>query len=48
MIVLFGFRNNPTSEILNNLDLVKMSFRSVAQPTVNKVVATLERYSQPT
>ena len=30
MIVLFGFRNNPTSEILNSLGLVKMSFRSVA------------------
>ena len=30
MIILFGSRNNPSSEILNSLDLVKIRFNCVA------------------
>ena len=50
MIVLFGSRNNPTSEILNSLDLVKTKFQVCCprRTTVKMLDATLEHYSQPT
>ena len=50
MIGLFGSRNNPTSEILNSLDLVKTEFQVCCsrRTTVKMLDATLEHYSQPT
>ena len=39
MIILFGSRNNPSSKILNSLDLVKIGFSCVApdERTVKKL-----------
>ena len=39
MIILFGPRNNPTSEILNSLELVKISLSCVTldKRTVKKL-----------